>query len=56
MIFVCIASYADPEVVHEELRHARRLIRQHGWRSLEITGRAVEENAGRILELVRAEG
>lgn len=46
------AAYADPEVVVEELRHARRLIRERGWRSVEITGRAVEENAARILELL----
>jgi hypothetical protein len=49
------ASYADPEVVVEELRHARRLIRDNGWRSVEITGRAVEENAVRILELLEAD-
>jgi regulator of PEP synthase PpsR (kinase-PPPase family) len=46
------AAYVDPEVVVEELRHARRLIRENGWRSVDITGRAVEENAARILELV----
>jgi len=39
----------------EELRHARRLIRDNGWRSVEITGRAVEENAVRILELLEAD-
>jgi len=47
------SSYADPDVVVEELRHARRLIRERGWRSVDISGRAVEENAGRILELLR---
>lgn len=46
------AAYADPDVVEEELRHARGLIRRHGWRSVDITGRAVEENAARILELL----
>jgi hypothetical protein len=49
------SSYADPELVAEELRFARRLIRERGWRSVEITGRAVEENAARILELLRRE-
>ena len=30
---------------------ARLLYRAQGWRSVEISGRAVEENAARILEL-----
>jgi regulator of PEP synthase PpsR (kinase-PPPase family) len=45
-------SYADPEVVEEELRYARRLFRERGWRTVDITGRAVEENAARVLELL----
>jgi hypothetical protein len=45
-------SYADPEVVEEELRFARRLFRERGWRTVDITGRAVEENAARVLELL----
>ncbi|MDJ0789158.1 MAG: pyruvate, water dikinase regulatory protein [Myxococcota bacterium] len=44
-------AYADPDGVADELRKARRLFRARGWRSVDITGRAVEENASRILEL-----
>lgn len=44
-------TYADPEAVALELRRARRLFRERGWQSVDITGRAVEENAARILEL-----
>jgi regulator of PEP synthase PpsR (kinase-PPPase family) len=47
------SSYADPDLVTEELRHARRLIRERAWRTVDITGRAVEENAARILELLQ---
>jgi len=44
-------AYAEPEAVADELRSARRLFRSRGWRTVEITGKAVEENAARILEL-----
>jgi regulator of PEP synthase PpsR (kinase-PPPase family) len=47
-------TYADPEGVSQELRRARRLFRMRGWRLVDITARAVEENAARILELYRA--
>ena len=45
------SAYADPEAVSEELEHARRLYRRCRWRSVNVSGRAVEENAARILEL-----
>lgn len=44
-------SYADPDGVRDELHQARRLFRARGWRSVDITGRAVEETASRIIEL-----
>jgi regulator of PEP synthase PpsR (kinase-PPPase family) len=44
-------SYADPDAVERELQAARRLCLQRGWRIIDITGRAVEETASRILEL-----
>ncbi len=43
--------YADAEGVFVELRRARRLFRERGWRLIDVSGRAVEENATRILEL-----
>jgi regulator of PEP synthase PpsR (kinase-PPPase family) len=46
-------SYAEPEAVGLELERARRLVRERGWRSLDVSGRAVEENASRILQLYR---
>jgi regulator of PEP synthase PpsR (kinase-PPPase family) len=45
-------AYADPDAVVQELARARRLFRAQGWRTVDITGRAVEENASRILELL----
>jgi regulator of PEP synthase PpsR (kinase-PPPase family) len=47
--------YADPEALLEEIRVARRLYRDQGWRVVDISGRAVEENAARILRLVEDE-
>lgn len=44
-------DYADPESVVHELRRARRLFAERGFRVVDITNRAVEENASRILEL-----
>ena len=47
-------AYADPETVATELRWALRFFRSRGWRSVDISGKAVEENASRILELLAA--
>ena len=46
------SSYVDPEAVLQELGRSRRLFRERGWRIVDITGKAVEETAARILELV----
>jgi regulator of PEP synthase PpsR (kinase-PPPase family) len=48
-------AYADPETVATELRWALRFFRTRGWRSVDISGKAVEENASRILELLAVE-
>jgi regulator of PEP synthase PpsR (kinase-PPPase family) len=53
------SDYVDMESVLVETRRARRIFRQHGWRVVDVSGRAVEENAARILQLldaVRASG
>ncbi len=34
-----------------ELDEARRLFRSRGWKTIDISGRAMEENASRILDL-----
>ena len=47
-------DYADPEAVVEEIRRVRRAFAERGWRVVDITNRAVEENAARILELYDA--
>jgi len=45
-------NYVDPDAVLGELARSRRLYRERGWRVVDISGKAVEETAGRILELI----
>jgi len=45
-------SYTDSESVMSEVTRARRLFRRRGWRTIDVSGRAVEENASRIIEYV----
>jgi [pyruvate, water dikinase]-phosphate phosphotransferase / [pyruvate, water dikinase] kinase len=49
------STYADPESVLDEVRRARRMYRDQGWRVIDITGRAAEENAARILRYVEGD-
>ncbi len=44
-------SYAEEEAVRDELRRARRMYRAQRWKTIDITGKAVEENAARVLEV-----
>jgi len=41
--------YTDSEGVAQEIERSRRLFRRRGWRVIDISGRAVEENASRII-------
>jgi regulator of PEP synthase PpsR (kinase-PPPase family) len=48
-------SYAQREEIIQELESARRLFRREGWRVIDISGRAVEENAAKIVEYLEEE-
>jgi regulator of PEP synthase PpsR (kinase-PPPase family) len=48
--------YSDAEAIRDELAAAMRLFRARGWRWIDISGRAVEENASKILELLQSYG
>ncbi len=48
------SAYADPAVIKDELDQARRLYRRQHWVRIDITGKAVEENAARIIELLES--
>lgn len=48
------STYTDRDAIELEIDGAKRLFREQRWRSIDISGRAVEENAARILDLYQA--
>jgi hypothetical protein len=42
-------DYTNFNAICEELEESRRFFRRNGWREIDITGKAVEENASRII-------
>ena len=49
-------SYNDIDCIKQEVLESRRLFLQHGWPILDITGRAVEETAARVIHLLGLSG
>ena len=45
-------DYVDDDVVKEEIIAAKRLYARHGWPTIDVTRRSVEETAAKILNLV----
>ena len=43
-------DYTNIESVHDEIERAKLFCRRNGWRIIDVTGKAVEENASRILD------
>lgn len=48
------STYTSPDALLQEVSRARRIYREQGWQVIDITGRAAEENASRILRLVES--
>jgi regulator of PEP synthase PpsR (kinase-PPPase family) len=46
------SSYADLEHVRQEVRYSLRLCKAHRWPVINVTGKAVEETANEIMNLV----
>ena len=46
------SSYADLEHIQQELRYSLRLCKRYRWPVLNVTGKAVEETANEIINLV----
>ncbi len=44
------SDYTDPDQVMLELDRAKKLFRAHGWKQVDVSGRAVEENASKIID------
>jgi Uncharacterized protein conserved in bacteria len=47
-------DYAEIDAVTREVTEARRLFARHGWPSIDVTQRSIEQTAARIIELLRA--
>jgi [pyruvate, water dikinase]-phosphate phosphotransferase / [pyruvate, water dikinase] kinase len=47
-------DYTDPDQVMLELDRARKLFRRYGWQTVDVSGRAVEENASKIIDAYQA--
>jgi len=45
-------SYNDPDHVTAEVRWARKLFNRRGWLVLDVTNRAIEETAARVIEFI----
>jgi regulator of PEP synthase PpsR (kinase-PPPase family) len=44
-------SYADVDIVREEVAESRRLFTKHGWPVIDVTRRSIEETAATIIQL-----
>ena len=44
-------SYADVDMVREELLESRRLFTKQGWPVIDVTRRSIEETAATIIQL-----
>jgi regulator of PEP synthase PpsR (kinase-PPPase family) len=47
-------NYIDRTAVMEEIAASRRLFAEHGWPTIDVTRRSIEETAAAVLELYRA--
>jgi regulator of PEP synthase PpsR (kinase-PPPase family) len=46
------SAYIDTDAVRDEIVQARRLYEKHGWRTIDVTRRSVEETAAAVLNLL----
>jgi regulator of PEP synthase PpsR (kinase-PPPase family) len=47
-------DYVDFEAVEKELLWARRLCNAHGWPTIDVTRRSIEETSATVLKLMEA--
>jgi [pyruvate, water dikinase]-phosphate phosphotransferase / [pyruvate, water dikinase] kinase len=48
------SDYVDRALVAEEVAASRRLFADHGWPTIDVTRRSIEETAAAVLDLYRA--
>lgn len=44
-------DYVDPDAVAQEMREAKRLYAEHGWPTIDVSRKSVEETASTVLQL-----
>lgn len=49
---VQLPSYTDLEAIKEELKYSKSIFQRHGWQSIDVTLRSIEEAATIIMELL----
>ncbi len=47
-----VESYATPACVRQELQYAQHLVHTHGWQTVDVTGKSVEEVSREIIALL----
>jgi regulator of PEP synthase PpsR (kinase-PPPase family) len=50
------STYIDGDAVREEIIAARRLYERHGWPTIDVTRRSVEETAAQVMNLLSSGG
>ena len=45
-------DYVNPELVHEEVKDARKLFVKQGWPTINVTRRSIEETAATIIQML----
>ena len=48
------SEYVDEDAVKAELLWARRFCNSHGWPTIDVTRRSIEETAATVLQLMEA--
>ena len=46
-------EYIKEELIEEEALRAKKLFNQHGWPSIDVTRKSIEETAAAVLDLLR---
>ncbi|MEX1146878.1 MAG: pyruvate, water dikinase regulatory protein [Sphingomonadales bacterium] len=46
-------DYADPEIVQDEIKEARRLFSRNGWPVIDVSRKSIEETAAAIINLLQ---
>ena len=46
-----LKTYTDAEAIKVEVENSKKMFKQHGWPTIDVTRRSVEETAASILKI-----